>query len=110
MSEMSNFPCQDLAFLETVPSVPITIGITVTLDALWILYSSFYGTDQQFEYYIHDPLQTRRENLRHFRTYVPVNYKYKRSNQIKGYFVSLFYSIKYQTLKRQTEMILTKRK
>ena len=30
MSGMSNFPCQDLAFLETVPSVPITIGITIT--------------------------------------------------------------------------------
>ena len=40
MSGMSNFACQDLAFLETVPSVPITIGITVTLDALWILLIS----------------------------------------------------------------------
>ena len=40
MSGMSNFPCQDMAFLETVPSVPITIGITVTLDALWILLIS----------------------------------------------------------------------
>ena len=34
-------PCQVLEFLETVPSVPITIiGITITLDALWILLIS----------------------------------------------------------------------
>ena len=42
MSGMStcNFPCQDLAFLETVPRVLITIGITITLDTLWILLIS----------------------------------------------------------------------
>ena len=40
MSGISNFLSQDLAFLETIPSVPITIGITVTLDALWILLIS----------------------------------------------------------------------
>ena len=42
MSGMCNFPCQGLALLETVPRPPITIGITVTLDALWILFYYYY--------------------------------------------------------------------
>ena len=42
MSGMCNFPCQGLALLETVPRPPITIGITVTLDALWILFYCYY--------------------------------------------------------------------
>ena len=40
MSGMSNFPCQVFAFFETVPSAPITTGITVTFDAPWILFVS----------------------------------------------------------------------
>ena len=36
MSGVSNFPSHDLASLEIVPSVPITIGITVTLDVLYV--------------------------------------------------------------------------
>ena len=52
MSGMSNFPCQELAFLETVPTVPITIGIiTITLDALWILLIS--SSSSSSSYFIH---------------------------------------------------------
>ena len=37
MSGIFNFSCQDFAFFDIVPSAPMTIGITVTFDALWIL-------------------------------------------------------------------------
>ena len=40
MSGIFNFSCQDFAFFDIVPSAPMTIGITVTFDALWILVIS----------------------------------------------------------------------
>ena len=60
MSGMSNFPYQELAFLETVPTVPITIGIiTITLDALWILLISSSSSS----YFIHSFLYKNDKNL-----------------------------------------------
>ena len=36
-SDISNFPYQVFAFFEIVSNAPVTTGITVTFDALWIL-------------------------------------------------------------------------